>query len=50
VQNKNRDKKEKYKKKNQKKLSGNVIGTKPELFACVQAAKRSEHEPDQHFS
>ena len=21
-----------------------------ELFACVQAAKRSEHEPDQHFS
>ncbi len=34
VQNKNRDKKEKYKKKNQKKLSGNVIGTKPGAF-CV---------------
>jgi len=43
VQNKNRDKKKKYKKKNQKKLSGNVIGTKPGSFLRVCRRQRDQN-------
>ena len=37
------DKKEKYKKKNQKKLSGNVIGTKPGSFLRVCRRQRDQN-------